>query len=93
MPLIPGERGKQISEFKVNLGQSKSQIQVWWYIPIIWTTPSGGGLHKDSGRRKIHLNLLKQQHQLGTRHPNACAQMPVGPFLILIVTVSESFPV
>lgn len=39
--------------------------------------------------RLHHLNLLKQQHQLGTRHPKACAQIPVGAFLILIATVSE----
>jgi hypothetical protein len=34
-------------------GENKSQIQVWWYIPLIWATPSDGDLHKDIGRRKI----------------------------------------
>ena len=53
MPLIPGDWSKEISKFKVSLGQSKSQIQVWWYIPLIWATPSTGGLHKDMRRRKI----------------------------------------
>jgi hypothetical protein len=42
MPLIPVDWGKEISEFKVNLGQSKFQIQVWWYTPLIWVTPSPG---------------------------------------------------
>ena len=38
----------------------KSQIQAWWYTPLIWATPSAGDLHKDIGRRKIHslLHLL-----------------------------------
>lgn len=36
--------------------------------------------------RLNHLSLLKQQHQRGTGHPNACAQMPMGAFLILTVT-------
>jgi hypothetical protein len=26
--------------------QSKSQIQVWWHIPLIWAIPSAGDLHK-----------------------------------------------
>ena len=29
MPFNPGDRGKQINEFKASLGQSK-----WWYIPL-----------------------------------------------------------
>jgi hypothetical protein len=27
MPLIPGDRGKQISEFKASLGQNKFQVK------------------------------------------------------------------
>jgi hypothetical protein len=46
--------GKQISEFKTSLGQSKFQTQVWWYTPLIWTIPSAGGLHKDNGIRKSY---------------------------------------
>ncbi|EDL19962.1 mCG147666 [Mus musculus] len=54
MPLIPGDCGKEVSEFKINLGQSKSQIRALsWYIPLIWATLSAGGLNKDIGRRKI----------------------------------------
>jgi hypothetical protein len=34
------------SEFKASLGQNKSQIQVWWYTPLIWATPSAGDLHR-----------------------------------------------
>ena len=41
-----------------HLGQSKSQIQVWWYTPLIRATPSAGDLHKDIGRRK-NLSLLR----------------------------------
>ena len=29
-PLIPGGRGKEISEFKGSLGQSEFQIQAWY---------------------------------------------------------------
>jgi hypothetical protein len=43
----------EISEYKVSLGQSKSQSQVWWYTPLMWATPSAGDLLKDIGRRKI----------------------------------------
>jgi hypothetical protein len=46
-------QGLEISDFKVSLGQSKSQIQVWWYTPLIWVTPSTGDLLKDIERRKI----------------------------------------
>jgi hypothetical protein len=42
-----------ISEFKVSLGQSKFQIQVWWFTHLIWATLSVGGLHSDIGKRKI----------------------------------------
>jgi hypothetical protein len=56
MPLSPGDGGK-ISEFQVSLGQNKSQIQAWWYTPVIWATPYAGGLHKDMERRKIHSSL------------------------------------
>ena len=41
-------------EFKVSLGQNKSQIQAWWHTPLIQATPSAGDLHKDIRRRKIH---------------------------------------
>ena len=41
-------------EFKASLGQSKFQIQAWWYTPLIWATPSTGGLHKDIGRSRAH---------------------------------------
>ena len=43
----------KISEFKVSMGQSKSQIQALWYMPLIGATPSTGDLHKGIGRRKI----------------------------------------
>jgi hypothetical protein len=36
------------------LGGKKSQIQVWWYTPLILTIPSAGDLHKAIRRRKIH---------------------------------------
>jgi hypothetical protein len=52
MPLIPGDRDKQISEFKAYLEKSKFPIQPWWHTPLIWATPSAGGLHKDNGKRK-----------------------------------------
>ena len=41
-----------------HLGQSKYQIQVWWYIPLIWATCSTGDLHEDIGRRNITLLCL-----------------------------------
>ena len=50
----PGDWGKEISEFKVSLGESRLQIQAWWHTPLIWATPSAGGLHEDIGRRKIY---------------------------------------
>jgi len=56
--LIPGDWGKQISGFKVSLGQSKSQIQAWWYTILIWATPSTGGLHKDTRRRETRSSPL-----------------------------------
>jgi hypothetical protein len=28
-----------------HLGQSKSQIQVWWHTPLTWATPSAEDLH------------------------------------------------
>ena len=34
-PLIPGDGGKQTSEFKASLGQNKFQIQSWWCPPLI----------------------------------------------------------
>ena len=63
MPLIPGDPGKQISEFKASLGQSKFQIKnslgpgVVAHTFLIWAIPSAGGLHKDNGRRKMHSSL------------------------------------
>jgi hypothetical protein len=45
-------------KFKVNLGQSKSQFQKWWYTLLIWATPSDEDLHKDIGRRKIRSSRL-----------------------------------
>jgi hypothetical protein len=41
-------RSKQISAFKTSLGQSKFQIQVWWYTPFIWAISSVGDLYKDN---------------------------------------------
>lgn len=41
--LMSGNWVKQISEFKVSLGQSKFQIQGLQYIPLTWAIPSGGG--------------------------------------------------
>jgi hypothetical protein len=35
-------------------GTSKTQIQGWCYTPLIWTTPSAGGLPKGIRRRKTH---------------------------------------
>jgi hypothetical protein len=57
MPLTPGDRGKQISEFKAILGQSKFQVNNSLdpgvvVTPSIWETLSTGGLHKDNGSRK-----------------------------------------
>ena len=51
------------SEFKVSLGQSKSQIQEWWHTPLIWATPSAGGLHRmlEEGRLTLHLPALTYQ--------------------------------
>jgi hypothetical protein len=40
-------KARRSLEFKVSLGQNKSQIQVWWYTPLICTTPHAGDLHKD----------------------------------------------
>lgn len=34
--LYLGGGGKQISEFKVNLGQSKFQIIIWWVHIFCW---------------------------------------------------------
>ena len=48
-----GDWGKQISEFRASLGQSKFQIQACWYTSLIWAILSAGGLHKDNGRRKV----------------------------------------
>ena len=50
-------KARRSLEFKVSLGQNKSQIQVWWYTFLIWATPSAGDLHKDIGRRKISSSL------------------------------------
>ena len=69
-----------------HLGQSKSQIQAWWYTPLIWATPSAGDLHKDIGRRKIHSllsltcqhicwNLLLQESWLFRRPGKTCSIM------------------
>jgi hypothetical protein len=41
-------KGQAFSEFKTRLGQSKFQIRVWWYIPLIWAIPSARGLYKDN---------------------------------------------
>ena len=64
MPLIPGDPGKQISEFKASLGQSKFQIKnslgpgVVAHTFLIWAIPSAGGLHKDNGRKEGFLLCL-----------------------------------
>jgi hypothetical protein len=50
MHLIPGDRGKQIADFKTSLGQSKLQIQVWWYTVLIWATPSAYIRTMEKGR-------------------------------------------
>lgn len=46
------QKSKEISKFKASMRQSKSEIQAWRYIPLIWATPSAGDLHKGIG--KIH---------------------------------------
>jgi hypothetical protein len=48
-----GDRDMWTSELKASLGQSKFQIQVWWYTSLIWAIPSAECLHKDNGRRKV----------------------------------------
>jgi hypothetical protein len=62
MLLIPGYRGKQISDLKTSLGQSEFQIQIWWYIPLIWAAPSAGDLIRTMGKGSIcssfHFHLL-----------------------------------
>jgi hypothetical protein len=62
-----------MSEFKVSLGQNKSEIQVWWYTPLIWVTPSAGDLHKDIERRKIlsssHACIYLAAHLLESTNP------------------------
>lgn len=47
-----------ISVLKVSLGQSKFQIQVWQFIPLIWATSSAGGLYKDIEKSKIPSSSL-----------------------------------
>ena len=38
---------------ELKLGQNKSQIQAWWYKPLIWAILSAGDLLKDILRRKL----------------------------------------
>jgi hypothetical protein len=64
--LIPGHWGKQISEFKGNLRQSKFKIRAWWHTSLIWTIPFAGGLHKDNGRREIRLLFFTCLHLLAS---------------------------
>jgi hypothetical protein len=49
---------REISELKVSMRQSKSQIQAQWYTPLTWASPSPGNQPKDLGRRKILSSLL-----------------------------------
>jgi hypothetical protein len=41
-----------------SLGQSKSQIQAWWYTPLIWATPSARDLHEDIEEGRFALPCL-----------------------------------
>jgi hypothetical protein len=43
-------------------GTSKSQIQAWWYTPLIQDTPSAGGLHDIGRYTLLHLLALTSQH-------------------------------